>query len=855
MKTDAAKDKAKMLAMNEALLLGSLHQHELHESAALLNEKLHAEIAQRKLVEEALRQSNADLKAHVEELGRFNRVAVGRELRMLELKHELDQFADGRKPRERRTDAGRTEGAVTIGRFANAINPTQEAMLPARPAEEHLVPLESVLYTEELNRRPPRLPDYQTENRTLTALNHALVNAPQSILQRLADGVLELCRAHSAGISLLTKDGKRFHWPAIAGEWKSYIGGGTPRDFGPCSDVLDRNTPLLFKNFERRYAYFSAMTPPAQECLLVPVYIAGEGVGTLWAITHHDEPSFDAEDLRQLQSLAQFAASAFQAEAFVRVQLDTRRAALNLMEDALLARTAVETLNAELQASESRYRALFDSIDEGFCIIERVGSTDERPDFRCIEANPAFAVQYGIADAIGKTIRQMSPDITEDWLQTYDAVLRTGEPTRFERELSPPGRMLDLYAFRVEEDGQHRVAVIFKDVTQRSRGLRKNQDQAQALADLHLRKDEFLAMLSHELRNPLAPISNAVHILRLNKNEDPIQKQARSIIERQVGQLKHLIDDLLEVSRITTGRVNLHRERITVSGIVERAVETARPLITQRRHTLELSLPSQPIWLDADAARLEQVLVNLLTNAAKYTDEGGQIWLMVEKEDNFAVLRIRDTGVGIAPALLPHIFELFTQADRSLDRTLGGLGIGLCLVQRLVDLHGGSVQACSTLGKGSEFVVRLPTMTFLPLLPSIESETIQPAEKSHRVLIVEDNLDTAESLAMLLTSSGSDVRVVHDGPTALAAALAYQPDVVLLDIGLPGCNGYEVAKQMREQPILKNLMLVAMTGYGQESDLLRSRSAGFDHHLVKPVDFARVQQILATVPVNATRPQ
>ena len=240
-------------------------------------------------------------------------------------------------------------------------------------------------------------------------------------------------------------------------------------------------------------------------------------------------------------------------------------------------------------------------------------------------------------------------------------------------------------------------------------------EQALALANLHRRKDEFLAMLGHELRNPLAPITNAVQLLRLQKNKDKRQLQACTIIERQVGQMTRLVDDLLEVSRVTTGKIRIQQERIALNGIVERAVEATRPLLDQHRHILTISPAGNenghPIWVHADAARLEQVVVNLLNNAAKYTADGGHISLVVRQEGNEAVLQVRDTGVGIAPELLPHIFELFTQADRSLDRSQGGLGIGLCLVQRLVEMHGGTVQVYSALGQGSEFVVRLPVMT------------------------------------------------------------------------------------------------------------------------------------------------
>lgn len=385
----------------------------------------------------------------------------------------------------------------------------------------------------------------------------------------------------------------------------------------------------------------------------------------------------------------------------------------------------------------------------------------------------------------------------------------------------------------------------FYDITERSRLEQKTQEQAAALVDLDRRKDEFLAMLSHELRNPLAPISNAVHILRLHKHEDPVQQQARGIIERQVGQLKHLVDDLLEISRVTTGRVQLRQERVLASGIVERAIETAQPLIKQRRHVLAIALPLHPVWLYADAARLEQVVVNLLTNAAKYTDEGGQIALTVAQEGDSVLLRVRDSGIGIAPELLPHIFDLFTQADRSLDRSQGGLGIGLCLVQRLVELHGGSVKAFSELGKGSEFVIQLPVAQTSVMAPlGAVTDTGLALADRRRILIVDDNVDTAQSLALLLLASGHDVRIAHDGPSAVLTAVDFRPDVALMDIGLPGFDGYIAAQRMREQSTLSQTVLVAMTGYGQIQDRERALSVGFNHHLVKPVNFDALQSIL-----------
>ena len=1258
-----------------------------------------------------------------------------------------------------------------------------------------VVALEAVLRTDAFNLRPPREPEYRAENRALLALARAVVDSPQTILQALTEKIAEVLGADSAGVSLLTDDGKTFYWPAVTGVWEPHLGGGGPRDFGPCGDVLDCNAPLLFAHPERRYTYLSSSSPAAIECLVVPFHVDGEAVGTIWAIMHDDARTFDGEDLRQLTSLGAFAAAAYQAhkkvvadqlrstqalleavqsgqamkalyaelresrdglhrsesnlrelvenvaialhwlgpdgeilwanqtafnmlgysydeyigqnivdlheddadiadmlpqllngkilrghearlrtkdgslrhvlinfdtlfengvfvhtrcftrdisdrqsaghalresEAFHRsiiesspndIQVldldgtlrallrgkeplrtddlapsigcswfdtwagDDRRAAeeavararaggtgsfvgfyrtlrgdlkrwdvavspildtigkpsrllavsrdlshrkrteLNLaflasvtqdlpslmsVDDMMqivserlsaylnlsqctfaeidetakevvivhdwhradvpgvarayplddfvgprfiqlaragevivvcdtvtdprtdastfaspkfasficaplivdgvwrfalclyqsvayawrddeieIARELVRRVWERLQRirtdevlreSEARYRTLFSSIDEGFCVIEMIFDEHERAvDYRFLEMNPTFERQTGMRDVVGKLISELVPDLERQWFEMYGRVALTGEPVRVIDEVRGLGRWLDIYACRFGPPEGRKVAVVFSDITERrkaedalrlseerfralfdrgpiamyscdttgvirqfnpsavelwgkrpqsgetdeefcgafkfflpsgervlyrdtlmsqvlrgelasannseiiierldgvrltvitnivpffddrsvvtgamncfyditerSRLERKTQEQAAALGDLDRRKDEFLAMLSHELRNPLAPIFNAVHILRLNKNEDPVQQQARGIIERQVGQLKHLVDDLLEISRVTTGRVQLRQERVLVCGIVERAIETAQPLIKQRLHELTVTQPSHDVWLFADAARMEQVIVNLLTNAAKYTDEGGQITLTIVQEGDTVSLRVCDSGIGIAPELLPHVFDLFTQADRSLDRSQGGLGIGLCLVQRLVELHGGTVKAFSELGKGSEFVISLPVAPITEIAPPHEViDTAEIPVARRRVLIVDDNVDTAQSLALLLLASGHDVRMAHDGPTAVDAALNFCPDLALLDIGLPGFDGYTAAQRMREQKSLSQTVLVAVTGYGQAQDRERSLAMGFDHHLVKPVNFDEVQKIL-----------
>ena len=326
--------------------------------------------------------------------------------------------------------------------------------------------------------------------------------------------------------------------------------------------------------------------------------------------------------------------------------------------------------------------------------------------------------------------------------------------------------------------------------------------------------------------------------------------QAGAIAERQVEHMARLLDDLLDVSRISRGRIDLHTEPVEVTALVGRTVEVARPLIEERRHQLTASLAPEPLWVQGDPTRLEQIVQNLLNNACKYTDPGGHIELTVAREGAEVVLRVRDDGIGIGPDVLPRIFDLFVQAERRLDRSQGGVGIGLTLVKRLVELHGGSIEAQSPgLGQGSEFVLRLPATADLQGREqegtSVEAGGGVPVRL--RVLVVDDNQDAAESLAMLLRLAGQDVRVAYDGPSALALAQVYQSALVLLDIGLPGLDGYEVARRMRRQPGLEGVCLAAMTGWGQQEDRQRSAEAGMDHHLVKPVAPKALEQLLVAV--------
>ena len=371
----------------------------------------------------------------------------------------------------------------------------------------------------------------------------------------------------------------------------------------------------------------------------------------------------------------------------------------------------------------------------------------------------------------------------------------------------------------------------------------------EALRDADRRKDEFLATLAHELRNPLAPISTALEILKLPRIEAATLHKTRAMMERQVHHLVRLVDDLLDVSRVMRGKIELRRESVELAAVIARAVETVQPLIEVQGHRLELTLPQESLLVHADPVRLAQVVANLLTNAAKYTEAKGHIWISARQEDgDLVALVVRDDGIGIAADMLPHIFELFVQVDHRSSRAQGGLGIGLTLAKNLVEMHGGTLEAGSAgLGEGCEFIVRLPLMAQQgkKIIERRDEEFLpELSQAGHRLLIVDDNEDAAESLAELLQFRGHEVRVAHDGASALAIAATYLPRVIFLDIGMPGMDGFEVARRLRQLPGLEGTVLAALTGWGQREDRRRTTEAGFDHHFVKPPEPATLEALL-----------
>ena len=378
--------------------------------------------------------------------------------------------------------------------------------------------------------------------------------------------------------------------------------------------------------------------------------------------------------------------------------------------------------------------------------------------------------------------------------------------------------------------------------------LSERERVTHALAEADRRKDEFLATLAHELRNPLAPITNSIHLLRLLSSGQTESRQLSEILERQVSHMVRLVDDLMELSRITRGLMELRVMRLDLASVIRNAVEASRPLVELGNHTLQVSVPEQMLPLEGDAVRLAQVFANLLNNAAKYTDRGGHIWLSAIREADWAVVSVRDDGLGIAPDMLPRVFEMFTQADRAGLRAQSGLGIGLTLVKSLVELHGGRVLALSEgLGMGSEFIVRLPLVRVGAPAPEIPVYEEPPRLAGLRILVADDSRDGAESLALLLRHLGAEVRIAHNGPEALEALPEFRPEVAVLDIGMPGMTGFEVARRIRIRPEYAGMTLIALTGWGQEADKSRTRSAGFDHHLIKPADLDTLKQLLTSL--------
>ena len=496
------------------------------------------------------------------------------------------------------------------------------------------------------------------------------------------------------------------------------------------------------------------------------------------------------------------------------------------------------SLREQAEAAERNISSILESITDSYIALDRR--------WFITDVNVRAAAIFGVTrdELIGNNIWDMFPATvdSEPYKELHQAMAKQ-RPAHFEApSMVSPGKWFEVHAY----PSQERLSVYMRDITERRRADQERERLLKELGEANRRKDEFLAMLSHELRNPLAPIANALEVLQRSGPAESDLQASRDVIGRQVHDLARLIDDLLDASRISSGKVRLQIETIEFAGVVSRAIETTRPLTEARRHRLTVSLPSEPVWLKADPTRLAQVLSNLLNNAAKYTQAGGNIALTAEREGDELVVGVRDSGVGIPKEILPHVFDLFTQADRSLDRSQGGLGIGLTLARSIIEMHGGSVRAFSAgPNQGSEFVLRLPVVKE----PGQRRDEARYPDKAaavraRRILVVDDNADSTETMEMLLKLSGHEVATAHDGESALEKTRDFQPEIILLDVGLPGMHGYEVAQRLRSLPENKNLVIIALTGYGQERDRERAMDAGFDYHFVKPVEFDTLESLL-----------
>ncbi len=497
-----------------------------------------------------------------------------------------------------------------------------------------------------------------------------------------------------------------------------------------------------------------------------------------------------------------------------------------------------------IRQSEERFRVLFETMSEGFAIDEIIFDEAGRAcDLRYIEVNPAFERHTGLKRELilGRTTLELFPDAEPYWFERYGKVATTGISDHFQAKFGPLERWFEVSAYRV---GPKQLATVFFDITEQKRA-------DEALREADRRKDEFLATLAHELRNPLAPIRNGLQIMHLSNGDRERVEQARTMMERQLQHMVHLVDDLLDLSRISRGKIELRKQRVELAKVVQHAVETSRPAIEQAGHNLTIALSTEPIFVDADTTRLSQVFANLLNNAAKYTERGGWIRLTVQRHGGDVAVSVTDNGVGIPSHMLPKVFEMFTQVDRNLERSQGGLGIGLSIVRRLVEMHGGRVEALSEgQGKGSEFVVHLPMAVLVDLQQChVDDESIVPATR-RRILVVDDNEDSAMSLALMLDLMGCETQTALDGLEALDAAARFRPELVLLDIGMPKLNGYDTARRIRQQPWGRNTVLIALTGWGQDEDRRRSQEAGFDSHMTKPVDPAAIRKLLAGIQAN-----
>lgn len=775
--------------------------------------------------------------------------------------------------------------------------------------------VDSVITTAELSRRPSRAPDLAAENRVLLSLAKTMAQEPRRVLQELVDNARELCRAGSAGISLLdpleTGPPTQFRWMATSGEYSPLVGNTMPRNFSPCGTVLDQNRLLLMTDMVKYFPYVEALSHPPCEVLLVPFYRGAEPIGTVWVAAHSRERQFDQEDARLVTSLSQFAAAATQviqtAEANQQLEERARLAAERELERLSQENRRVaawaserELVNAAIQRELNDTRllqdvaarsvgsgdlpTLFEAILEAAIAISQADAGTIQlldPESRSLTFlatrgfNPDIVNHFSRVDASGASPCGLALARRERCFLTFDepgapdpdgalrwhldAGMRSGQSTPL---LSRTGQPLGMFSthWRSRRELSERELRFLDllgrqaaDLIERTQVLEALRVRDGELLEADRRKDEFLAVLAHELRNPLVPIRNGIELLR-RVQAQPLIEQVRPMMERQIGHAVHLIDDLLDVSRISSGKIELQRELVTVSSLVESASESNRAAITSADLELDIQLENPDRLLEVDPTRLSQVISNVLHNATKFTPPGGKITLQTEWVANGAappqvIVRISDTGVGITRESLPKVFGLFAQVHADSSVRHGGLGIGLALAQKLIELHGGTIEADSAgPGEGSVFTIRIPA----PVTHRHEASEMPVATNSLmglRVLIVDDNRDAADSMGLLISDYGAEARIAYDASEAIRTLGEFDAELVLLDIGMPDVDGYEVCQQIRREKG-NAVSIIALTGWGQDSDRRRAEDAGFDAHLTKPVDFDELAAIAANVRVR-----